>query len=489
MAGARAFREAWVTAEIENAADFESADARRLRYALNWALYENSAYRNVHTWAQGYRTQYGLYKYIRNIYNPAYRLGEFWTTHLLGGLLDPQAGDGSERESAVPIIVTGANETRLRAAIARVWKLSNWQVYKDTFCLWGSVLGDVAIKIIDDAERSRVYMDVINPAHITEAETDHYGNVKAYRLDFAVDDPDRAGQQVKYTEIAERDGDDVVYTTMRNDKAWDWTGAGAEWRVPYGFIPLVLTQHHNVGLAWGWSELHPNLSKIREADDVASAISDHIRKSVNAPWLFTGINAPKTTPTLTGQQATAMQPEPGREEMPALYGPVGADAKALVANLDYEGALQHLAGVVEQIEREYPELRFDNMRVSGDASGKALRIARQPVEAKVVRVRATYDDALRRAQQMAISIGGWQGYPGFEGFTLDSYARGELDHEIGQRPVFPADVMEQNEEEQAFWQAAALAVTGGATLEGYLRDKGWDDARIQDLIYGGVVEQ
>ncbi|GAG44503.1 unnamed protein product, partial [marine sediment metagenome] len=49
---------------------------------------DQSAYRDIHTWATAYRKQYALYKYIRPIYNPSYRLGEFWKTHLFGGLLD-----------------------------------------------------------------------------------------------------------------------------------------------------------------------------------------------------------------------------------------------------------------------------------------------------------------------------------------------------------------------------------------------------------------
>jgi hypothetical protein len=65
--------------------------------------------------------------------------------------------------------------------------------------------------------------------------------------------------------------------------ALDWDGEGAEWDYPYGFTPMVVFQHNNVGLDFGWSELFPGLSKFREVDDLASKLSDQIRKMVDAP--------------------------------------------------------------------------------------------------------------------------------------------------------------------------------------------------------------
>jgi hypothetical protein len=496
MAGVAAFRREFNSSDVANPKDYESADARRLRYALYWAMYENTAYENVHKWAIDYRKHYGLYKFVRSIYNPAYRLGEFWASHLMGGLLDPDAGDGSEKQSALPLLIpdTNGKAEPLRAAIGNLWRASNWQIFKDNYARYGAIMGDTALKVIDDAERGRVYLDVINPSQVTDLVMDRYGNCKGYRLDYPVEDPDKAGQMCVYGEVAERlpGTDEVQYSTYKDDKPYSW-GAEWQWSIPYGFVPLVFVQHKNMGLRYGWSEFHPSQSKMREADDIASSLSDHIRKSVNTVWLFAGVDNPaKSTgkKTIPGAAAaTSDNPMPSREETPALYGPTGATAEPLVAPLNYEGVLAHLQGVVDQIEKDYPELRFDNMRVSGDASGKALRIARQPVEAKVKATRANYDDGLKRAQQMAVAIGGWRGYEGYQGFDLASYRRGELDHAIGDRDVFPQDELEKLEQDTAFWLAAQAATTAGVSLEGYLRDQQWDDERIQKMLYTNVVEQ
>jgi len=55
-----AFREDSVTASLSNSDEFNEFDSRRLRYAMYTASYENTSYRNIHSWAQGKRLRYGL---------------------------------------------------------------------------------------------------------------------------------------------------------------------------------------------------------------------------------------------------------------------------------------------------------------------------------------------------------------------------------------------------------------------------------------------
>src|SRR5438132_4867196 len=95
-AAVQAFRESYLSADTLQPFEFSHYPARQLRYAVYWSLYENSAYRNiVHSWATKLKSDLGLYKYIRNIYNPSFRLGSFYQTYLMGGALDPDAGDGT----------------------------------------------------------------------------------------------------------------------------------------------------------------------------------------------------------------------------------------------------------------------------------------------------------------------------------------------------------------------------------------------------------
>lgn len=489
MRATQAFREAFMSAEAgAGAADaFSSADARFLRYQVLWAFYEGTAYRNVHKWATAYREQYGLYRHIRNIYNPAGRLVDFWASHLLGGALDPGAGDGTATPSALPI-VTSSNA--IRAGLSRLWRDSNFQTQKNVLGLWGAALGDAFLRINDDPEHGRVAIEVVHPGLIRDLITDAYGNVKGYTLEEQRIDPRRKDNMVLYTEIASREpgSDSVYYQTLLNGKPYAWNGTVAEWAEPYGFVPMVALQHKNVGLQWGWSELHQGLGKIREADDMTSLLNDQVRKIVNAPWLFTGVADPGRTPRASATPAVAAQPEPGREETPALYTTnENAKAQALVAPLDIEQTSNHIQTVLKDIERDYPELTIDLRNYEQDISGRALRIHRQPVEDRVKERRAGYDHALVRAFQMALAIGGMRGYDGYSGFGLDSYQAGDLDMRIADRPVFTQDSEDEMMVLKSFYEAATAAANAGdgvplaLFLEKHGSAWGWTRADVQKL--------
>ncbi len=266
----------------------------------------------------------------------------------------------------------------------------------------------MAIKVIDDTDRNKTYLELVHPSTLADVQIDPFGNVKAYTIQETRPHPHNANQTVTYTETAERGaGEEVIFRTYLNDQPWPWNGMAAEWVEPYGFIPLVVIQHNNVGLDWGWSELHPALGKIREVDDLASQLTDQLRRTINAPWLFTGCDKSRSPIQIAGRDSTDDIPEPGREEMLILYAKdPHTKATALIADLDITGALAHIEALLRELERDFPELRFDNLRLTGTVSGRTLQVARQPVETKVLQRRALYDDALVRAQNMAVAIAG-----------------------------------------------------------------------------------
>ena len=481
---ASAFRESYLTADAGDGAEFSGTDARRLRYGMLWAIYEASVYRGAsHAWAQSYRGQMGLYKFIRSVEAPAAQIAHFHQTHLLGGSLDPEAGDGIKAPSCLPILTR--NEA-IRPAISLLWQWSNWQTRKDVLTLQGSVLGDFAIRVVDDVPRQKVYMRLVHPGSISSLDLDPFGNVKGYTLEEVREDPRTPAKSVVYREMVTRDGNSIIYTTYKDDLEFAWPGNEgprgtpvSSWEEPYGFVPLVWGRHIDIGLDYGWSEYHTALPVFRELDDIASALDDQIRKQVNAPWLMAGVDKPEPAPTPRRTAATATNPEQARQEVPIFYGPVGAQPHALVLPLDIGGVNERLENLHAKLRRDYPELQADIQTASGDASGRALRVARQRAEAKALARRAAYDDALVRAQQMALAIGGYRGI--FQGLGLDSYAGGALDHSIGARPVFAVSELDVIEEDTAFWTAAKAATDAGADLGGWLMKKGWtpqDVARV-----------
>ena len=206
IAAYKSFREpALISDPAIESGEFGEFESRRLRYAISWSFYENDAYRKIHSWSTRYKTEYGLYRHIRNIYNPVYRDAEFWKAHLWGGSLDPLAGDGAEVPSALPILT---DTESLRPAIAQLWRWSNWQTNKDVTVLYGTVLGDAAIAVVDDALRGKVYLKFLHPGKLSSIEMDSFNNVKAYRIQEERLDPTGKTRRVVYREDAFRDGDD-----------------------------------------------------------------------------------------------------------------------------------------------------------------------------------------------------------------------------------------------------------------------------------------
>ena len=479
------FNESYLTSSATDNALWNDQGPRMSRYGILWAMYEQTAYREVHTWAKAMRKKYALYKYVRPVYNPAHRAGVFWQNHIFGGVLDAEAGESG----AIPIATE--NEL-LRAAIAELWLWSRWRVQKDILTVRGTILGDAAIRVKDDVVRGRVYLELLYPGYLYSVERDPQGNVKGYVIRKRVSHPVNQLGTVTYGEVVSRDGDKVVYETFLDGAPYAWpenldvTGTpAAVWEEPYGFVPLVLIQHNDVGLKWGWGELHAVRAKVHEIDDLASMITDQVRKTVNPIWLMKKVQAP-TSKVLTIEGARRSDDldrrAPGREETSTLWNaPADSSAEAVVAEIDFEGVLQHLAGLQVEIERDLVELSPDIHTASGDASGRALRVARQPVVSKVIQRRANYDSGMVAAQQMAVAIGGMRGYEGYTGFSLDSYERGDLDHSIIDRSVFEEDPLDKTEIDNAFWMAASVAVRVGVPIESYLKEAGWTDERIAEL--------
>ena len=467
--GLKAFREAYVSHDLINALDFENFEARKVRYDILGSFYDNSTYRDlIHSWGKQYRSTYQLYKAIRNIYNPTNRCVEFWKWMIWGGILDPEAKEAG----AIPI---KTDKQAIRPAIAKLWKDSNWAANKDVATMFGTEFGDVGIKIVDDPGKGQVRLEVVHPKTIKDLTLDTSGYVKGYVLQ---DVREWQGKLVTFQEECwHNEGEDEVhFATYKDNQLFAWNGVLAEWVEFYGFVPFVAIQHIRTGMNYGWAEIHPFRVKVQELDDLASKMHDYIRKVVDPVWLF-NFKQPKGGIDLRSAQAPASvsNPQPIREELPAIYvGDTNAKGQALVTSeIDIQKAVTEVQNVIAELERDLPELQMDIWTAGQYTTGKALRNARQRVERKVIQRRPEYDAALVRAHQMALSVGGSGGYKGYEGFSLNSYADGDLDHVIpSERRIFDTDQTEELDKKKIFWDVIVAADRQGLPLEQILLDLG-----------------
>lgn len=511
------FREAYLHADDPSSgstvAGYSGHDAwsdygsRRLRYALQWAFWQNDAYRNVHAWSQRMRSDYGMYRHVRHIYNPSHRIGEFFVCHTFNGPIDAKAGNGAEAPSSIPIHFgkeLGKKEgVAIREGIAKLWQDSRWQSAKSTWVRNGAVMGDSPLLVEDDPTEGKVRLKPIHPSTLKWVDVNSEGRVVASireesRYDPAGlkslrnvlgDDPVSSVKRVTYTQEMMLSGDGVEVRTYLDGRPYDW-GEGPEgavqWLARWPAVPLVLTQHIPIGGMFGMAEAHSTLPKIREADDQVSKLNDQIRKLVECPWLFTGLTQADVNTAVKANRtaSTSDNPENSRQSMVALYA---ADPKsrahALVADMKIGEVSAHIGTILDEIEKDHPELRYDRLVVSGALSGTALRKSRQSAETKLRERRAEYDGSLAYAQALALSIGSIAGYAGYpRGGSVESFRSGRFLHEIGDRPVFAVDALDRREEDMAEANAVKVWVEAGIPLETALRRVGWSEEDVLKVV-------
>ena len=490
--GVAAFRESLFNADPAGArpgagrAEWDRWEARCLRYELYTALYQNNSYaETVHAWARGNKEAYGLYKHTRHLLNPAFRSVEFWASHLMGGPL----------ATALPIV---SENPEILPSLRRLWRDSNWATGKETWTRGGAMWADAPLKVVEDPIAGRMRLEPVYPGHLKYCQFDSYHNVKNYiiqrweydpRVAIPADanplaDPRATMKRVLYTERCWRDGQRVTYETLLDGDPYAWNGVDSSWDRPYGFVPLVVAHHHAIGLDWGMNAFHPGLSRFREVDDLASGLSDQIRKSIRAPMLLIGVKEAggieRGRRTGRPDGAAAGPDQSDREQLDFLHAGIGGDAKHLTFDLNIRGVFQYIRELNADIDKNFPELLADTGNLAGAVTATAMKMLRQRASAKVRAVRPGYDAALARAHGMALAIGGSLGFPGYDGFDLGSYARGDLDHAIGDRPVFDVDAKDAIDEDAAFWAAAESAGKAGFPLALYLRRNGWSEAEIAE---------
>lgn len=443
---------------------WDDYNSRLFRYAMYEAYDANTAYDAVTRFAEQLKRSGKLYKHIRGVYNPVSRLTESYVDKLYGGALDFETLEGG----AIPLVFADASDAdALRDAIRNLWLWSNIRLNKDLYVRTGVKLGDVAWKIVDDPAKGKVRLEVLHPGKIKDVALDAVHNVKAITIEYERTDKD-TGRNYVFTETIDAE----VFRTFRDGQPYahavDGDGqAVSEWRNPYGFVPVALVQHRNVGMTWGANAFYAQVGKIDEVNDAASLLGDSVRKTVNPMLRAIGFRA--------GEKIVFGADD--RDEMPVLYGPKDTSIDALTPQIDIAAAGANIDRLLLELERDLPELALHRLREGGQLTAPGVRAAYADAIGRYKSAMSAYDDGLIRAQKMALSIGGFRGYEGFRGITLDSYARGELEHYIRDRAIV---------EDQMSKQERIAALQGlpaePAKARLILQEMGYSEQQIDEVV-------
>ncbi len=449
---------------------FDTYVARMFRYFHARTYYHNVAYTSLVSYADSHKADSKLYKQVRGIYNPVKRLIETYVSKCYGGSLDME----DATEGAVPIM---AASEQLRDAIRQLWLWSNWGTMKALYVRTGALCGDTFLKVIDDPVAQKVRLEVVDPAKIKSLTLDEVGNIKDVVIEYEKDEEvlttnlfSKAFQRRThvYTEhITQerfetyRDGEPFAYYT-------DPAGQGVSaWDNEYGFIPMVLVRHQQLGADFGGNAFLDFVRKIDEINDNASLLNDQIRKTVQPIWW------------ITGNERSEIDLEYDEKDIvPMIFGGENSDAKPMIANVQISSAIQNINNQLSELERDMPELGLYRLRDASVLTAPGVRAGWSDAIDRLTDANGNYDDGLVRAQMMAVSMGGLRRYDKFTPFSLDSYARGDLQHFIKNRPIINDSLSEKEKMD--------YLMTSGAPQRGIWRRLGIPDSEIQE--WEGLVE-
>jgi hypothetical protein len=399
-------------------------ETRLRRYQQNEYYYTNMQYSDINRYAQRIRETGKLYVNVRGIYNPIYRMVNIYADKVYPGMLDLTRLNGG----AIPVVADDA----IRRALIRLFRWSNWNSEKQLYPRIGEKLGDVFINVIDDIESERVVLEVLMPEKVRYLKKDMAGNIKDIWIEYIEVPDDRPEIKAPLTGLGKtlpspsRDRRRVTQViTPESITIYHDGDVYDAWDNPFGFVPVVHVKASDEGFKFG--NVRWMTSKIDEINSQAALLNDQMRKSV-IPYIATiGGKLEKGSLARSGETM---------DEVLNIGVPLGGDVKAIVPHVDIASALQNIQSQLDELREDHPELflyELADMTVS--PSGIALRQFFDLAVNKITGAQGVYDDALIRACQMAMTIGGVQGYQDFKAFNINSFDRGDLDFSFRERPV------------------------------------------------------
>jgi hypothetical protein len=440
-------------------------------YALLRAYYSNNS---LYSWLAENRYANGIAApAMQGLRNPAHRIVEFYPAHLWPGDLP----------AALPIQqpATASPNDQLITAIQQVWTWSNWAAKKQLFARWLPMLGDVFLKVVQPVGVPRVYFEMVDPASVVDFDVDERGYLTYVRID--VPREERQGDQrdcYTHVEIWAKDRQDYRRWEIRNQTApaTDQLGEPAE-TIPfrgYDFVPLVHVRYLDIGELRGVGAFQLSLDKIDEVNRLATRLSQLMFRHNRATMAVMANSVddagrPLPAPELATQTVG--------EDADVLYLPGMSRAESLVPNLNYEAYRLWIADTLDELQADNPELawwRITEQASARDLSSLAIKAMLRPAISRLLEVRGNAEDALARADMMAVSLAQAARLPGFT--DLPSYASGGLEHTFAPREVITPSEAEEATTAQVEWTTAVTQASLGVSHSQVLRERGYTDDQI-----------
>lgn len=397
--------------------EWDSQPARMARYWHNRRYVDNTIYAAVNRYANLFKFQEKLYKHIRGLYNPTGRLVDIESAKILGGVVNYETFE----DGALQIV--GA-EGALLESLRTLLQWSHFDMFKTRLTRDGASMGDVFIKNVDDPDKGKICMEVLDPRKVPYYELDSYGNIKYAEIAYEKFDPFESRYFAYKEEISQ--GEFTIYHDGSLVEAYD---------NPYGFVPLRLIKHRDVGLDSGATSFHNARHKIDMVNDALSLLLHNVRMQVSTKFSVSKVNVSRDS---SGQPVT-MNITTDRDDQAPFIEVGEGEIKPIVFPVAVSEALELAAVQMAEIEADLPQLSLQRMRADTGrpgVSGIAIENLYNDAADVIGETQANYLAGLKASLQMGISMGAYRGYSQFRAFNPNSYEAGALDFDIRPKPLF-----------------------------------------------------
>lgn len=404
---------------------------------------------------------------LAGIYNPVDRVVDLYG-HVFGG------------QFGTDIRIEGGTAA-LEQAIGQIWQWSGINVTKQALCRLAANHGNVGLRIVarnhERKEQRRVYIKPEHPRIIRDVQLDDRGNVKRVLLEY----------EYSYGGLGDSRKTITIRELMTQERFQTWrvegsqlipfdmatlrdNGAGWELENTLGVAPYVLLAHSPGDGDWGYNAYYRAAEPINVLNALATHIHVQVHQHVRAKWIIAA-NGEKPVEFDFGGQTIVY--------VDTRNGGTPPHVQAMVANLSIADAIEQTREVTSAIEDKLPELKATGGKFLSGQSGETVAELRKPAEDKLGLARINYEDALTRAQKLALSWGVlldmWELGTGTG--TLEAaeqaYSSGAEDHTFNSRPLLPLTRQERN--------AVAAGLGEDVSRKERNRARGYSDEQIKAI--------
>jgi hypothetical protein len=335
-------------------------------------------------------------------------------------------------------------DQRLVTAVQSIWKTSNLTIQKTNLCRMAARLGCVGLRIVADEQRQRVYLKIEHPRIIRDVELDVRGNVQSIQLEYDVT-----------TGLAEEAQTITIREELTREYFKAWRMSNGHAIAPFdtlnmidsgpnsvmpnalGVVPYVLLFHDlDTDDKFGVNAFNHVLPALNRVNSLLSHIDIQVHRTVRAKWLVAA-SGPAPQEFDLGDMTIAYVDMRSGTTPPMM--------QAMIANLSLADAVTQTKLQLELLEDTLPELKATNGKYLSGQSGETIAQLRKPARDLLVLARTNYEDALIRAQQIAVSWGVLMGiWDVGTGTGADSAQRAYTDGyeamRFNTRPIFDDEV-------------------------------------------------